>query len=268
MSLASLEEYLPFPLQLIVVAFIGLSFGSFGTMLLHRIPRGGIFGKRSACPRCNRILRWVDLVPVLSFILLRGRCRSCREPISFSYPLTEFLSAALFVLFALRFREMNLPLLLPLLAAMETALLIALYDARTQQIPDVLTILLTLSALCYRIVLQIIFEHGAIRDGLFGVLPPLVLFGTMWIVSRGRWIGSGDIFLGAALGFLVGFPESILMLFLAYVAGGIVAAYLLFGKKVSRKTPLAFGPFLVAAAIVTMLGGDALMTLYLKLLRV
>src|SRR3989338_864232 len=171
MSLASLEEFLPFPLQIVIIALICLCFGSFATMLLHRIPQGGIFGKRSACPRCNRILAWTDLIPLLSFVFLRGQCRSCRQPISFSYPLTELLSAALFLLLALRFHETPIIIFLPLLAAMYIALLIALYDARTQSIPDILTLLLALTALLFRITLHISSDGTAIRDGLLGVLP-------------------------------------------------------------------------------------------------
>ena len=266
MSLASLEEFLPFPLQIVIIALIGLCFGSFATMLLHRIQRGGIFGKRSACPRCNRILAWIDLIPLLSFVFLRGQCRSCRQPISFSYPLTELLSAALFLLLATGFRETPIIVFLPLLAAMYIALLIALYDARTQSIPDVLTLILALSALSYRTGLQIFFDAPAIRDGLIGILPPLLLFGTLWTISRARWIGSGDILLGAALGFLLGFPESILMLFLAYVAGGVTAACLLMTKKVTRKTRLAFGPFLIGGTFMTILLGDMIITEYLRLL--
>ena len=265
MSLASLEEYLPFPLQIVIIALIGLCFGSFATMLLHRIQRGGIFGKRSACPRCNRILAWVDLIPLLSFVFLRGQCRSCRQPISFSYPLTELLSAALFLLLATGFRETPIIVFLPLLAAMYIALLIALYDARTQSIPDILTLLLALTALLYRIALQISSDGTAIHDGLLGILPPLLLLGGLWVFSRGRWIGSGDIFLGAALGFLLGFPESILMLFLAYVAGGVTAACLLMTKKVTRKTRLAFGPFLIGSTLLTVVAGEEILRWYVSL---
>ena len=237
MTLVSLEHLLPFPLQLFFAFLLGIALGSFGTMLLHRMPRAENFGGRSACPLCGHTLAWYDLFPLLSYLFLRGRCRSCAARISPRYLIVEFVTGALFVAVAALFRDLPIVLLIPLSLALLMVLFIAFYDAETQRIPDILTAVLAFMALLYQFGRLLLMPGETPQSLFFGALFIALFFGSLWIVSRGRWIGSGDILLGASLGALLGFRESILMLFFAYTIGAAVATTLLLSGKIHRKSP-------------------------------
>lgn len=251
-------------MTIIFVAILGLIFGSFGTMLIYRLPRQESIGGRSRCPACKSTIAWHDLIPVVSFILLLGRCRACKRRISAHYPLLECMTSLLFVGLFLHLYDEPIFVLVPTIIAAYAALLIAFHDAATQRIPDILTIIVFFSALVARIVSDDI--PNALRDAFMGAGIPFLFFGALFAISRGRWVGSGDMLLGAALGLLLGIQGSILMLFLAYILGAAVSIVLLAMRKIDRKGAIAFGPFLVAGAMLSLFFGDKIIAAYVGML--
>lgn len=219
-------------------------------VLVSRLPAGQHIGGRSRCPRCKHMLGAVELIPVLSYVLLAGKCRHCHRPISCLYPCVELLSALLFVL-ALFLAKSPLPSLL-LALSLWMLLLIAVMDLRTQTIHDALNLSFILFAVAYAVAI------GRLEMG--GPLLLVFFFGAQWLVSRGRWVGSGDILLGAGIGVLLGgFGSSLLCLGLAYVIGAVVAVFLLLTKRATRKSHIPFGPFLAAATLLMIIFGDRML---------
>lgn len=232
-------------------AMLGLVLGSFGNVVIWRVPFGESLHGRSHCPRCARTLGASELVPVLSWIIQRGRCRGCGGKISIRYPLVELAAGMLFVL-AFALAGFDFPRALVIGIAFWAMLVIAIIDARTQLIPDALTFVLLLCGLAL-----------AWMNGYLPLAAPaigLAFFGAQWALSRGRWVGSGDVFLAGALGLLLGsWEHAVLMLFLSYILGAITALILLATGIVRRGEHIAFGPFLVAGAFGAFVFGEKIM---------
>ncbi len=249
------------PLYVLAVV-AGAVLGSFGNVLIYRVPESKTITGRSHCPHCRRTLVWFELVPVLSFVFLLGRCRTCKKPISWQYPLVEGASALLAVS-ALAFAPDPL-CALPLGIALWLLLLLAIIDARTGTVPDALSIPFILSAVAWGLLRQP-FTAAASVDLAYAVLIGAGFFLAQWALSRGRWVGSGDIFLAAGIGALVGTPAlTVLALALSYIIGSLVAVVLLLFRRTTLASDLAFGPFLAIAGIAALFHGELL----LKLLKV
>lgn len=233
-----------------VAAVIGACMGSFGNVLIDRLPAGESILGRSRCDGCKRVLSPFELVPLFSWLFLRAKCRTCSGRISVRVPFVECFSALL-ALFAV-YHAGALPAVIALFAALWALLLIAVIDTRTRTIPDVLTFTAFASALAYQ----------WLATGTIPVVAPFIaasFFGTQWLLSRGRWVGSGDILLAAATGMLVGTPQAALWLLMAsYAIGANVAIVLILRKKLSRGDMIPFGPFLVVAAYAVLFAGEAL----------
>lgn len=238
----------------IFVFILGLTLGSFGNVLIARIPKGVSISGRSHCPQCKKALAAWELVPVLSYICLGGRCRRCRKFISVQYPLVEIACGLLFLFAFVRFGVTPAAGVLAL--ALWLLLLIAVTDLRTRTIPDVFNLPFILLAVTYALLARHFSAAGA--------LVMLLFFGGQWLLSRGRWVGSGDILLGIGIGFLLGgIACALLCLALAYILGSIVALILLATKLATRKSHIPFGPFLAAAALITLVVGESILTVIL-----
>lgn len=249
----------------IILFFIsGLAVGSFINAAEYRMARGVRIGRsggefeRSACPECQEILQARDLVPVLSYIALRGRCRYCGKRISAQYPVVEILTAAVFG-FAAYYYGIGIE---AAYVAVFGAIFIFLFvfDLKHQLIPDQVTL--------PAIVL-------ALAGGFFGMDPLGMLvgglvgggfFGLQYLISRGKWIGGGDIRLGLLMGLFLGWQKLLVALFLAYVVGASVGLVLIATKRMTSASKIAFGTFLSASAFVTYVYGDAIIDWYLSLL--
>ena len=234
----------PYPLQILFTALLGVSFGSFGTMLLYRIPRGETLLGRSKCTHCEATLHWYDLIPVFSFLTLGGRCSHCGHAISWRYPFMEAVTALLFALIVAKHATgpwVTLALLLP---GGYSLLLIAFYDFETKRIPDIFVAALFLIALLHQVFLLAEHPELPLRSAFTGAAIPFAFFGGLWLLSRGGWIGSGDILLGAAAGLLLGLQMTLIALFFAYLMGAIAAFLLILLRLVNKDSTLAFGPFL------------------------
>lgn len=229
--------------QSVLSAFFvsGMVFGSFGGVLLSRVPLRGALWGRSHCPECGHVLGVFELVPLVSFLFLWGKCRWCHRGISWMYPFLEVVSGSLFVLAWIIntpsiFQGVLLALTLWLL------LLIAWSDAQTKLVPDVFT----LPFLFLAFVFGTVFGHFAIWGPLLGG----GFFALQWIVSRGKWVGSADILVGGGVGALLGRWESVLTaLILAYIVGGFFAAFLLLSRHKKWGERIAFLPFLAIGTL-------------------
>ncbi len=236
---------------LLLFALTGLVFGSFGSVLATRIPAGDSIGGRSQCPHCKRTLGVIDLIPVLSFLALRGRCRKCNAKIGWSYLLLEVASGLLFVTaFALSSFE---PLPAVFLAlGFWILFLIAFVDARTQSIPDLFLYALIFAGIGLCLVR---------RD--IDVVSPLIgiaFFGAQWAWSRGKWVGSGDIWLAAGMGLLLpDYRHMIVAILLSYICGAVYASALLLTGKRTRKDHLAFAPFLALGTLASFLFAERIL---------
>ncbi len=244
--------WVPTPILSLFVFALGAVLGSFGNVLILRVPEGKSIGGRSHCPRCNRALGFIEMIPVFGYLILGGHCRGCRKPISLQYPLVEAVSG---ILFLLAYWHDGLSAWSIVLAAiLWLLLLIAVCDMRSQMIPDVFNIPLLVLGFAYGMGTETVI------DALMAAAIPALFFGFQWLVSRGGWVGSGDIILGAGIGAAVGFwGLSLVALGVAYITGAVVALYLLARKKVTANTRVAFGPFLVLGGMVALLFGERIL---------
>jgi leader peptidase (prepilin peptidase)/N-methyltransferase len=236
---------------------VGLVIGSFLNVVIARLPAGvSIVHPGSACPRCGAAIRWYDNVPVLSWLRLRARCRSCGGSISWRYPAVELLTAGLFALAAHRFGPaLDLAPALLFLAALVA---ITGIDLDHQIIPDVITI----PGIVTGAALSIAIHPAHWLDPLLGIALGGGIFFVIILVSRGG-MGGGDMKLGAMMGAFLGWKLALLAILLGVFAGGAVAVVLLSTGSRGRKDPVPFGPFLALGAVVSLLWGDGLLGWYL-----
>lgn len=255
---------LPFTL---LVFLLGLIIGSFLNVVICRLPKGEQINGRSRCPHCDSKLAWFDLIPLLSYLALKGKCRRCHAPISWQYPAVEFAAGALFALsFSIRQQELgtNPGLYLALLRdwTVISALLVTFVtDLRFQLIYDAVILI----AACIVFPLNVIIGVPLLPLAIAGIIG-ISFFGLQYIVSRGRWIGAGDIYLGGFIGIAVSLPQILLALACAYLAGAAVALPLLLSKHKTWQSRIAFGTFLSIAGIVTLFWGNQILDWYLNLI--
>ncbi|PLX85752.1 MAG: prepilin peptidase [Desulfuromonas sp.] len=252
--------YLP-----LVYAFVlGSVVGSFLNVCIYRVPAGeSIVSPRSRCPRCQAPIRWYQNIPILSYLLLRGRCGSCQVPISARYPLVEALTGLLFVLVLYRFGfHLATPVYWVLAAALVT---ITFIDLDHQIIPDVISLPgIGVGFLCSFAIPWISWS-----DSLFGILLGggslfLVAVGYEFLAKK-EGMGGGDIKLLAMLGAFLGWQAVLPVIFLSSLVGSLVGVPLMLIKKSDGKLAIPFGPFLALGAVVFLLWGPPLVRWYLSL---
>ncbi len=246
-----------FVLSLIVAAIFGLAIGSFANVVILRTASGeSPLRGRSRCPRCRRELAWFELIPVASWLVLGGRCRTCRSRISPQYPLVEAAAAILTALAVARFGVTLAGVLAAALFA--TLLVIFVYDLRHKLILDRMSI----PAIIIGGLLSLVL-HRSYASILVGAILGAGFFLAQYLLSHGRWIGGGDIRLGAALGIAAGWPLVVVTVVLAYLSGAVVALVLLIRRRSTWTSELPFGTFLSVAGVATILAGQELLQWYL-----
>lgn len=261
-------------------AVFGLAVGSFLNVVVHRVPAGmSVVAPGSTCPKCGRAIRGFDNVPLVSWLVLRGRCRDCAEPISVRYPVVEASTAVLFVAVVVRFLpQAGAPgaviagqtvLLVALLFVMAVSVALALIDIDTHTLPNrivlpmypVLVVLLAASSL-------LTGDWAAMLRGLLG----LVILGGMYLVlaiAAPRGMGFGDVKLAGALGLLLaylGWGPLAVGAFGAFLLGGTFGIVLLLTRRAGRSTGIPFGPWMLLGAWVGAFSGVPIWNAYLRLL--
>jgi leader peptidase (prepilin peptidase)/N-methyltransferase len=254
-------------LLLTFCALLGLAVGSFLNVVVWRVPRGeSVVSPPSACPRCQQPIRPRDNVPVLGWLLLRGACRDCSEPISFRYPMVEAATAALFVIMGLRFGpDPVLPAFLYLAAV---GLALALIDVDVKRLPDVLTLPSYGVAAVLLSTAALVGGHGdqLLRAGL-GALVAFGFYFTVWFVYPAG-MGFGDVKLSGVLGAYLGWVSWAAVtagLFLGFLYGGVFGIGVVLLTEGGRKTKVPFGPFMLLGALTGILVGQQLIDGYLAL---
>lgn len=244
-------------LMVMITALFGLAIGSFLNVVVLRTQAKVSWLGRSYCPQCTTQLLWYELLPVVSFMALRGQCRHCTQSISWQYPLVESATAILFAVFGYWFWSEPLHMVVYLFFV---TLLIVLfvYDLRYYLLPDRFTL--------PGIVLGVIgsqFLGITLLDSIIGMSVGASFFLVQFLWSRGRWVGGGDVRLGAVMGAMLGWPTIIVALLLAYAIGTVVAVILLILRKTNMQGRLPFGTCLTSATIIALLFGPQLLYWYL-----
>ena len=245
-----------------LIALVGLSVGSFLNVLIARLPLGERLTGRSRCPHCRAQIVWWQNIPVFSYLFLLGKCARCRRRISWQYPAIEIATASLFLLAAqpLLSRGVDaLPVVLRDCVFIAVLLVVFAIDWRHYVILDIVTLPAAGLALAFNLFLGQPWEE-LLLGGILGA----GFFSAQYVISRGRWIGDGDIRLGLLLGLLLGWPGLIVALMLSYFVGAAVGVALLAAgmKRLGSKLPL--GTFLAAGGITALLYGEPIIAWYVR----
>ena len=249
----------------ILMFCFGVTIGSFVNVIVGRLPKGqNPWRGRSHCPKCRHALSAADLVPLLSFIGLRGQCRYCRARISSAYFWGElFMGLAWLItgLGAIMAGYDSAHLVVSLLIV-SLLVLLFLYDLRTQLLPDIFVGPLVILSVIWALIWPGVYSNSFalpltfftldsnLISGLAAALAAAGFLGLLWLVTRGRGMGLGDVKLALALGFLSGWPMIVDTLLGAFISGAIVGIILLSRGTKTLKSRLAFGPFLIGAQLI------------------
>lgn len=252
-----------------ILAFIfGAAIGSFLNVVILRLKISAdgkasinLWG-RSKCPNCRKVLTPLELIPILSFLFLGGRCSHCRQPISWQYPAVEILAGILTILplIFLGLASIYAYLIIPILYLF---IIIFFYDLKKLIIPDVILIILFCLTLIFDII-KLLQHETTFFDLLLGVLIGGGLFLALVYFSKEKWMGWGDVKLGFVLGLLLGYPYIIVSHMMAFILGAIVSLALIYFKGKTLKSEICFGPFLVLAATITLFWGSQIINWYLS----
>lgn len=243
-----------------IVAVFGLLIGSFLNAVIHRVPRKeSVVSPGSRCPSCGYALRWYDNIPVASYVLLGGRCRRCRKPISVRYPIVELVTAAVFVAHYFVFGWT------PLLAVrlLFAASLVALFaiDLEHHLLPDAIT----LPGIVVGVVASVFLPPGVV-ESLIGLL---IGGGVLWLIGEAYFrysgeegMGGGDVKMLAMIGAFLGWKLVLVTLVLSSIAGSVLGLAIIAMKRGGMKYALPFGTFLALGALAASLIGDQIVTWY------
>ncbi|WP_252243451.1 A24 family peptidase [Clostridium sp. ZBS14] len=248
----------------ILVIIIGLVIGSFLNVCIYRIPLGqSISYPPSHCGNCNHNLKSMDLIPALSYLFLRGKCRYCKGKISIRYPLIEILNSILYIVIFLNY---GLTLEFFKYSILSSLLIvIGIIDYKTQ---DIYTVTIIFGIICSIIFMAVDFfvNKNTISTYALGGLIGFAALAIIVIITRGMGIGDAEITL--VCGLFLGIKGVIVTLFLGIIIGGIVAIIILALKLKDAKDAMAFGPCLSIGAIMYILWGDTIINAYLKMVGI
>ena len=260
----------------IFIFSLGLCMGSFVNALTYRLNLGLSMWDRSMCPKCKHKLNLLDLIPVCSFLFLKAKCRYCKSKISWQYPLVEFIAGVIFLLIYLKFiinydfinyglvETIDLSLLFICAIILVT---IFIYDLKYYIIPNkvlfpgiILGIIILIFKSIYTWSLELAITHA------FSIFIVFGFFLVLYLLSKGKWIGAGDVKFGILLGLILPWQQSLIMLFFTYVIGAIVGIILLISKKKKLKEKVPMGTFLVIGTFISIFFGEIILEWYLNLI--
>ena len=265
----------------LIIFILGLIVGSFLNVVIYRLENGEkIVNDRSRCLRCKHTLAWYDLVPVLSFIFLKGKCRYCNNKISWQYPLVEIGTGILFVLVLNLFNTPPTTSLegnyfqYPILHLafwfyiVSSLVVIFVYDLKHYIIPDKVIYPAIAIAIGFNLFNNIQYPISNILSA-FNFLIPAILAGGFFyaiiVITKGKGMGGGDIKLAFLMGLILGWPVIIFSVFLAFISGSIVGIYLILTGKKKMKSMVPFGPFLIFGTFAGLFWGKEIVKWYFDL---
>jgi len=266
----------------LILTVLGLSVGSFISAVVWRVrqqEKGGenfsILSGRSVCPDCHHTLAWYDLIPLLSWLILRGRCRYCGRPISWQYPAIE-LAIAVFFLISYAFWPGGVygigdwVLLIAWLATFAGLMALLIYDLKWMLLPNKILYPTLFVAVAGRLIYLLSFEPDKAQAAMAWALSVAVASGLFWLIfvaSAGKWIGYGDVRLGLITGTVLADPLlSLLMIFIASILGTLTALPALATGRKRFGSHIPYGPFLIIATGIVLLFGQTPIDWYRQLL--
>jgi leader peptidase (prepilin peptidase) / N-methyltransferase len=268
-----LPIYQPTMLIYIIIFIIGTAIGSFLNVVILRLPQEkSIVKERSSCMDCKTKLKPYDMIPIVSFFVLRGKCRSCREKISWQYPLIEFVTGLLFV-FVAYYYHLGTTLVDPFairdLVFVCALIVIFVTDLKHFLIFDAVTIPLAIFAFGFNLYLYATSSNFWMIC-LYLIIAMVVgagFFYLQYFLSKGKWIGFGDVKMGLMMGAMLSWPKILAALFVAYIVGALYGIIILILRKGKMKTQVPFGVFLSLATLITLFYGGQLLNWYLSYLN-
>lgn len=256
---------------------LGTAVGSFLTVVIYRtIHDESWVSGRSHCDHCRRKIKWYDNIPILSYLLLQGKARCCGRTIPISYPVIEFMTGVLFVWwyqmgsFFFKLTTSPLQTLQPLFWLIVGVLLVLIFFADLLYfiIPDVAVGIMLLLTVIYRVYLTVsgIMQLQDLLLAVMGTVLSLALIGGLWLITKGKGMGLGDVKYVVPMALLLGWPKIIVGLFSAFLLGGLVGVVILImrRKKFGAGEIMPFGPFLVMGTVIALVWGDALWSWYVQ----
>lgn len=249
----------------ILIFLLGTIIGSFLNVCIYRMPKGqSIVYPPSHCPNCSTPLKWYNLIPILSFIVQRGKCGYCGEKISPQYPIVEFFNGVFYLMLFYKF-GLNLDFIFYSII-FSILIIIFFIDLYHQIIPNGLNILILVLGIIYKFLQFILYNKPLdLINSLLGLIIASGVFLLIIIISKGG-MGGGDMKLIGVLGFIIGLKRIVLTIFLSFIIGAIISIFLLLFKIKGRKDPIPFGPFICLAFMAVVFWGDNLFLWYMDTL--
>jgi len=231
------------------ILVLGLVIGSFLNVVIYRLPEeteDSIVLSRSHCPSCGKQLAWYDLIPIFSYLFLKGKCRYCGEKISLQYPVIEFINGLLYLLLFLKF---GLSIELLIYAPLFSALLVgAVIDIKSQILPDKIT----LTGMVFGIIITLTTNFVTIQQALIGFAVGFIPLFLLVMVKPGS-MGGGDIKLMGMLGIFIGWQGVLNIHIISSISASIINIALILFKGNDFKQKFAFGPYLILGAYISVL---------------
>lgn len=255
----------------ILIFIFGLFVGSFLNCVIDRIFKKESFIKgRSYCSNCKKTLKAIDLIPVFSYLFLSGKCRYCNSKISWQYPLSELLTGIIFL--GVYIYSPTVLLLVFNILMSSFLILLFLSDIKYMLIPDRLLLIPIAFSFVFNIILDLINGNNLLSwdsffiNGNLGALIAGGFFGLIVLISKEKWMGKGDIFLGVIIGLFLGWTNTIIAMFLSFIIGSLISLVLVFLKKKGFKSEVPFSPFLLGGSWIALFWGKEILSWYLNLI--
>ncbi|MCL4354620.1 prepilin peptidase [Patescibacteria group bacterium] len=256
-------------MSLLVVLILGLAIGSFLNVAIDRLPKNKTILKgRSYCDYCKKTLKWYDLVPVFSYISLKGKCRYCKKKLSIQYPVVEIAASLLFLFMYFYtitgFYQNPDVIYMIIFNFLLVSFLIVIFttDIKYGIIPDKVLIVLTVVLIIFKLV----FMQQIFINNLLSGVGAFVFFLALYYATKEKGMGFGDVKFAFIIGFLVGFPNVITALYMAFLTGAFTSIILILLGKKRYSNAVPFGPFLSGSLFVVYLWGDKITDVLLKIL--
>lgn len=249
------------------ILIFGLIVGSFLNCVIYRLEQKQSFLKgRSYCPKCKHQINWYDLIPIFSYILLFGKCRHCKKPISLQYPLVELATGLLFLV---QFQPEHIIKTCYLLFVSCFLIVIFVYDLKYYIIPDRIIFPVIGVALAYDLFRLLTGDYSLSQflNIIYAGFWPALFFFLLFAISQGKWLGFGDVKLAFFMGIFLGFPKILAALFLTFFIGAIIGVGLIIIRVKKIKSEIPFGPFLITGTYLAMFWGEGIINWYLNLIR-
>jgi len=249
-------------IEIVLIFVLGLIVGSFSNVCIYRIPRNeSIIYPASHCPKCRTTIKPIDNIPLLSYILLKGRCRHCKNKISTQYPLVEFLTGLIYLMIYLIYGLTIQTLIYIILSS--ALIIIAFIDLNQQIIPDVISLPgIVIGFIISFFVPYISFVNSALGVVIGGGIILIIGLGGS-VIYKKEAMGGGDVKLAAMIGAFLGWKYIIISLFLGFFLGALAGIILIMSKIKSKEDAIPFGPFIVLGSFITLLWGEKIISWYL-----